>query len=559
MSQEADVVCKKCLENFETQAALQSHCKEKHIDFAFAITIDDRQVTIERQDGAFRCLCSQEKLFKTVRGFQRHVQIKCAILKSISFDPGYLDYNRKESDISDEELDTNIELFGSSKLNLVSQDWSAIPASKRDYEHAILRACNAEDWNEGEKKRLVSFTEAFSMHPIAMITENDVEENALIHESRLQSCSQTVAVSAVLPTKRRKHDNTGTNTASSVQLYSALKAGPYSQQFLHHQYTEMNDSLCTFLNQDWSERPQMRYACSRLLAGMIMLDTSSGKAIVVNCVEVYGRRRTVDSHRESFQTKRGILSSSLPPEITKYPHVWPTSIRDVDGTKLILGTKMFNALITSSLRLDKSSDPEIGPTTSSFCLETSVKSLNIQLFVKESAWHAASALAINENTKAISSYDSLFQLRQLRTRFHHQSTYIRCRSFNEPTDDLTTRPYTVFTLADWDNGGDDAEYRLGSQLIQSVALAVIRSEEARPPTLAKQKVSAMRSKLKKGGAVCKVFDSIIGQYATDIETIHIIGNRVLNEGLQKLANLLASPITKSNDSVHQAIATVMAS
>lgn len=132
-------------------------------------------------------------------------------------------------------------------------------------------------------------------------------------------------------------------------------------------------------------------------------------------------------------------------------------------------------MITSSLRLDKSNDPEIGPTTSSSCLETSVKSLNTQLFIKESAWHAASELAINENTKVISSYDSLFQLRQLRTRFQHQSTYIRCRSFNEPTDDLTTRPYTVFTLADWDNDGDDAEYRLGSQLIQSVELVVIRS------------------------------------------------------------------------------------
>jgi hypothetical protein len=92
-----------------------------------------------------------------------------------------------------------------------------------------------------------------------------------------------------------------------------------------------------------------------------------------------------------------------------------------------------------------------------------------------------------------------------------------------------------------------------------VALAVIRSEEARPPTLAKQKVSAMRSKLKKGGAVCKVFDSIIGQYAANVETIHIIGNSVLNEELQKLANLLASSITKTNDSVRQAIATVMAS
>ena len=40
-----------------------------------------------------------------------------------------------------------------------------------------------------------------------------------------------------------------------------------------------------------------------------MLDTSSGKTIVVNCVEVYGRRRTIDSHRESFRTKRGTFQA----------------------------------------------------------------------------------------------------------------------------------------------------------------------------------------------------------------------------------------------------------
>jgi hypothetical protein len=71
-----------------------------------------------------------------------------------------------------------------------------------------------------------------------------------------------------------------------------------------------------------------------------------------------------------------------------------------------------------------------------------------------------------------------------------------------------------------------------------VTLAVIRSEETRPQTPAKQKVSAMRSKLKKDGAVWKVFDSIIGQYDTNIETIYIIGNSVLNEELQKLANFI---------------------
>ncbi|KAI8378058.1 uncharacterized protein BYT42DRAFT_475639, partial [Radiomyces spectabilis] len=56
----------------------------------------------------------------------------------------------------------------------------------------------------------------------------------------------------------------------------------------------INDNLCAFLNTDWSEHSQIGYACSRLLAGMVMFDTTSGRAIVVNSVEVHGRRRTVD-------------------------------------------------------------------------------------------------------------------------------------------------------------------------------------------------------------------------------------------------------------------------
>lgn len=140
-------------------------------------------------------------------------------------------------------------------------------------------------------------------------------------------------------------------------------------------------------------------------------------------------------------------TSSLPPSNSRYPAVWPVSIPDTDGHKLIIGTKTFDVLVTSSLRLDRSMDPEIGPNTSNFNLDTEAKSLGTKIFIKKTAWTAAKILADQPVTNRLTRYDVLSQLRQLRSKFHHSSTYLCCRASNEETDDLTAKPFTIFTTA----------------------------------------------------------------------------------------------------------------
>ncbi|CAO3627997.1 unnamed protein product [Mucor hiemalis] len=137
---------------------------------------------------------------------------------------------------------------------------------------------------------------------------------------------------------------------------------------------------------------------SRALAGSILLNGSTGKALLVNCVEVYGQRRTLDAHRESFRTKNGgSVSTSIPPKDTKYKNVYPTTMTDTVGTKLVIGTQTFSALITSSLRLDASSNPEVGPSVMSFDLNDSPKSKATTIFVNGSAWKEADENAQNNN------------------------------------------------------------------------------------------------------------------------------------------------------------------
>lgn len=84
--------------------------------------------------------------------------------------------------------------------------------------------------------------------------------------------------------------------------------------------------------------------------------------------------------------------------------------------------------------------------------------MTFKIFVKESALKEARALANSTTTTGTSNIDPLDQLRQVRTKFHRPSTYLRCRSFNEFTNDIVTRPFTIFTLADPDIGDDIAQY-----------------------------------------------------------------------------------------------------
>ncbi|KAF1801550.1 hypothetical protein FB192DRAFT_1248931, partial [Mucor lusitanicus] len=54
------------------------------------------------------------------------------------------------------------------------------------------------------------------------------------------------------------------------------------------------NDMAMFLNLDWSIHKSMRYAYSRALAGLILSDKSTAKALLVICVEAFGRRRTLD-------------------------------------------------------------------------------------------------------------------------------------------------------------------------------------------------------------------------------------------------------------------------
>ncbi|PHZ16159.1 uncharacterized protein RHIMIDRAFT_233761 [Rhizopus microsporus ATCC 52813] len=122
-----------------------------------------------------------------------------------------------------------------------------------------------------------------------------MECNALTYQDHLQPLHESTITMTATPPKKRKIDPDVITTCMEVFLYSTLICGPYAKRLLNQQYEELDDGMARFLNEDWSMFPQMRYACSRLLAGIILLNTSTGKSVIVNSVEVFGRRRSLDA------------------------------------------------------------------------------------------------------------------------------------------------------------------------------------------------------------------------------------------------------------------------
>ena len=228
---------------------------------------------------------------------------------------------------------------------------------KRDYEDAVLQACQQTHAAEDSKRKTLFIVDTLQLSPFAITDALGVEQNALAHPSVISKISSgSISVCPIIRTKR-KLDGESCRNCSPVAapgLDHLLAVSPYSAILLTRKYVEMPGSICDLMNEDWTFRPQLRYACAQILAGCIMLNTNNGQAIMANTVETYGRTRPVDAHREPFAVKKGMpIPTSLPPSTnTRYKDVWPLTIAASEGERLVIGTQSFNALITSSLRLD---------------------------------------------------------------------------------------------------------------------------------------------------------------------------------------------------------------
>ncbi|KAK3840329.1 MAG: hypothetical protein JOS17DRAFT_16065 [Linnemannia elongata] len=517
---------------FVSREQARSHQLEYH-SAAFVVRVKNKSgteqaITVRQVDGTYRCpLCSDS--FQTKTSCRRHLQDSCS--------------GRNET----EQV----------LLPVVLPDVPNIPSSLlevaetapplQDHDRAILSACQKASESDDEKLKILFLIEALKLRPFALRDELGLERHALAHQTVVDKLvlGQVAVVATDLPRKRRFVED---ESRFASGLENLLAASPYASTLLSRTFVELDGPLCELLNEDWCLQPQLQYACAQALAGSIFLNTKNGQAVINNTVEAYGRKKSVDTHRERFSTKKGVatMTSLPPPTKTRYKDVWPLTILDSDGEGLFLGTHSFNALVTSSLRLDSREPASVGGSTSSFQLRDKQDSAATRIFLDKESVECALDIARNKNASYISASNKLDQLRQLRSNFHDGSTYRLCRATGFLTKRHTCNPYTVFTLLDFDQS-QLSEGQTASTIFHEIAKDVL-SQGSRA-VLRLETVTKLRTQCSERGNIGKLFDKIIGCFPSGQQTIPVIGNTILNTELKALAEILSSYISTANKSV----------
>lgn len=285
-----------------------------------------------------------------------------------------------------------------------------LPAT-RGHDDAILYACQQMHASENDKVKTLFITESLGLTPFVLKDTLGNEQNALVHPDVLKKLTVgQLQFSATMPDSRKRKfavDSLCQNCSpiSVPGLDSLLTMSPYAKVLCTRAFVELTEPMCDLLNEDWEFRPQLRYACAQVLAGSMLLNCNNGQAVIANTIEIYGRTRGVDTHRESFCVRKGVaIPTSLPPSTkTRYTDVWPMTISAQDGARLVIGTQPSNALVTSSLRLDLPEQASVGGTTLSFVLSTADASNATRIFLDQESVNAALVLAANKKAWAVSN------------------------------------------------------------------------------------------------------------------------------------------------------------
>jgi hypothetical protein len=208
--------------------------------------------------------------------------------------------------------------------------------------------------SEGDKIKTLHIIDSLNLMPFSLFHDG-VELNASTNKGVLERLltHDQHHMQPIIPTKRPhvSIDSTpGSNTDASNNrpqyIHNMICMLLYHNALTDRSYVELDDELCDFANPDLKFKPQMKYAIAQLFAGSILINIRNGNALMADTVQLYGRTKTVDVHREVFGKKNASdIPTSLPPPFkTSHTNVWPATVHHKDGEKLIIGTQRCNIL-----------------------------------------------------------------------------------------------------------------------------------------------------------------------------------------------------------------------
>lgn len=210
---------------------------------------------------------------------------------------------------------------------------------------------------------------------------------------------------------------------------------PYYRQLSVDSFVPLDENHIDLLNTSWEKKQYLKFASAQLLAGSIIV--TQREAILVNCLEVYSRIRSLDAHIEKEAPN---LANSIPNVYSQYTDLTIVKLQNDNSAKLIIGTQISNLLVTSSIRIDDDSFlPELGPTTANFKVTNGSR-----IYLSQDSIKKFNAIVESKQVKLVLKHE-MYNLKQIRSKFHRTSTYTFSRGFSLFTHSLMNVPVTVFT------------------------------------------------------------------------------------------------------------------
>ncbi|KAI7894979.1 uncharacterized protein EV154DRAFT_477757 [Mucor mucedo] len=518
--------CKDCNVDFKTHSELNNHNYGTHVDKTKVFIGNDTIMEVSKVDGKFNCPECSSKL-STPTTFSAHLKKKhnghCEAISNKT--------KRRSLEDNNNDNSTTISLkhrkLQSLNLNLDEIDSSRSPKAL-DKNTAILLASGTSLGSTREKENSIMLARIGNLEPISIVGGSGKTYHFLKSSDSISDVlTDQPSGSWTLPAA----DTTVIQNSSSSSVDSLLdhiiNTSPLYNHLFDQKYVELTMEVTELINQDWTFFPQLRYVTSQIFAGAILVNKTS--ALLLNCIESYGRSKTVDAHHER-RIGTAMNTSSFPKKQPNYGWINIITTHEDGATKLKIGTTVSNLLVTSSIRIDKNSITknivELGPTT-------------------------RKVLAKDDSTTSIDVGNYFYQLRQLRSKFHCLSTYTLCRSSSTFAYDISYRPYTIWTLCDYDSSQQtDSQSQLLSQLFQTIATSVINNG-----ILAQIKLDVLNdlcSKLK-NGAIKYTIREFIDQQE---KSFAVINNMKLNQLLTILADSMTTSIKNANAVVNSNFTTL---
>ncbi|KAG2189523.1 hypothetical protein INT46_008456, partial [Mucor plumbeus] len=295
--------------DFSSRRKCRDHYKSKH-SIIIKTTNQGRPLKqanlefIEREN--FNCpACSW--YFKTIKELGNHIDLHLKNQNSAensNFKEDSENSEDSDSEDSDSEADMNQEDIVTISNSVPIPKSQLVPVVmenyRRNHDEALLHACQRASDSE-ENKHLAKYAlTSLKLEPFSIINEHGEEENALAHVNVITKASKSKSSSIIpiIPMKRSANEMeknilfcNNCSITNPIPLYKSLTShAPYPKLLDTRNYVELSDDLCQLLNQDWNLSPQMKFVAAQLLAGCILQNQLNGQVIIVNTVEVYGRK-----------------------------------------------------------------------------------------------------------------------------------------------------------------------------------------------------------------------------------------------------------------------------